>query len=117
MHVSVQTELLAKNEQQVIEKDTGCEAMLRDHKLDDLSRLCRVFTRVPNGLNPISQLFRKHVEAEGMALVNEVTAAAAAKPDGVGLAKKEAVSAEQNFIRRVLALQVRRVPVPLGIWP
>ena len=41
----------------------------------------RLFSRVAKGLEPVADMFRKHVEAEGMKLVKEVTEKAAAKKD------------------------------------
>ena len=105
---AVQEELLQKFAQQVLEKESACSGMLKDNKVEDLSRMCRVFSRVPDGLVPIANIFRKHIEDEGNALVAEVTGAAEAKAgtSELGAAKKEAAHAEQNFIRRVLDLQV-----------
>lgn len=39
----------------------------------------RLFTRIPKGLDPVADSFRRHVEADGLALVKEATEAAAAK--------------------------------------
>lgn len=39
----------------------------------------RLFARIPKGLDPVADAFRRHVEADGMALVREATEAAAAK--------------------------------------
>ena len=39
----------------------------------------RLFSRIPKGLEPVADAFKKHVEADGMALVKEATEAAAAK--------------------------------------
>eukprot|EP00951_Prasinocladus_malaysianus_P032017 scaffold309737_cov46-Prasinocladus_malaysianus.AAC.1 len=36
----------------------------------------RLFNRIPKGLDPVADIFKKHVEGEGMALVKEVTEAA-----------------------------------------
>lgn len=44
----------------------------------------RLFSRVPKGLDPVAESFRKHVESEGLALVKEVTEAAAQKKDEKG---------------------------------
>ena len=41
----------------------------------------RLFTRIPKGLDPVADAFRKHVEGEGMNLVKEATEAAAAKKE------------------------------------
>lgn len=41
----------------------------------------RLFQRIPKGLEPVAESFRKHVESEGMKLVKEATEAATAKKD------------------------------------
>jgi cullin 1 len=41
----------------------------------------RLFHRIPNGLNPVADTFRKHVEDEGNKLVNETAEAIEAKKD------------------------------------
>lgn len=41
----------------------------------------RLFQRIPKGLEPVAESFRKHVEGEGMKLVKEATEAATAKKD------------------------------------
>ena len=55
----------------------GCEALLRDNKIDDLSRMFRLFSRIPTGLPPIGNIVRKHIQDVGLALVKGQTA----KPD------------------------------------
>eukprot|EP00884_Botryococcus_braunii_P010588 jgi/Botrbrau1/19530/Bobra.0035s0026.1 len=42
---------------------------------EDLARMYRLFNRVPKGLEPVADIFKKHVESEGMKLVKEVTGA------------------------------------------
>jgi cullin 1 len=39
----------------------------------------RLFSRVPKGLDPIADIFREHVDAEGMKLVKEAASAAETK--------------------------------------
>ena len=41
----------------------------------------RLFQRIPKGLDPVADVFRRHVESEGMTLVKAVTEAAEAKKD------------------------------------
>ncbi|PKU66120.1 cullin-1 [Dendrobium catenatum] len=98
----VQHELLSVNATQLLEKEhSGCHALLRDDKVDDLSRMCRLFCRIPRGLDPVSQIFKQHVTAEGTALVKQAEDAAsnkkAEKKDIVGLQ-------EQVFVRKVIEL-------------
>ncbi|XP_065046847.1 cullin-1-like isoform X2 [Musa acuminata AAA Group] len=98
----VQHELLFAYASQLLEKEhSGCHALLRDDKVDDLSRMYRLFCRIPRGLDPVSQIFKQHVTAEGTALVKQAEDAAsnkkAEKRDVVGLQ-------EQVFVRKVIEL-------------
>lgn len=104
----VETELLAKYEMQLLEKEnSGCAALLHDDKKDDLARMYRLFQRIPKGLEPVADIFKKHVEGEGMKLVKEVTEAAEAKKDKEAgkLPKGEgSPSYEQHFVKSVIEL-------------
>jgi len=63
-------QLLQNPEQQLLEKEnSGCEALLRDNKIEDLSRMYRLFSRVSTGLQPIGNIVRKHITDVGLALV------------------------------------------------
>ena len=54
----------------LLEKEnSGCEALLRDNKVDDLSRMFRLFSRIATGLPPIGNIVRKHITDVGLALV------------------------------------------------
>ncbi|KAI5078648.1 hypothetical protein GOP47_0006319 [Adiantum capillus-veneris] len=56
----VQHELLTQYEQQLLEKEhSGCRALLRDDKVDDLSRMYRLFCKITTGLDPIANIFKK----------------------------------------------------------
>jgi cullin 1 len=48
---------------------------------EDLARMYRLFNRVPKGLEPVAEIFKKHVENEGMKLVKDVTETAIAKKE------------------------------------
>ncbi|ONK61571.1 uncharacterized protein A4U43_C08F31360 [Asparagus officinalis] len=98
----VQHELLSVYLTQLLEKEhSGCNSLLRDDKVDDLSRMYRLFCRIPHGLEPISVMFKQHVTAEGLALVKQAEDAAsnkkAEKRDVVGLQ-------EQVFVRKIIEL-------------
>ena len=41
----------------------------------------RLFQRITKGLDPVAEIFKKHVEAEGMKLVKEVTEAIQSKKE------------------------------------
>jgi len=63
-------QMLQTPEQQLLEKEnSGCEALLRDNKTEDLSRMYRLFSRVATGLQPIGNIVRKHITDVGLALV------------------------------------------------
>ncbi|KAJ6847812.1 cullin-1-like isoform X2 [Iris pallida] len=98
----VQHELLSVYGSQLLEKEhSGCHALLRDDKVDDLSRMYRLFSRIQKGLDPVSLIFKQHVTAEGTTLVKQAEDAAsnkkAEKRDVVGLQ-------EQVFIRKIIEL-------------
>ena len=48
---------------------------------EDLARMYRLFQRIPRGLDPVAEIFRRHVESEGMKLVKEVTDAMQSKKE------------------------------------
>lgn len=106
---AVQAELLRKKQTELIEKDTGCRAMLQDSKTDDLRRMFKLFHKCGAAcITPLADIFRKHIEEEGLALLSQVKSAVdAGAESGAGAAsRKEAANAEQQFIRNILALQV-----------
>ncbi|XLR51939.1 hypothetical protein S83_002611 [Arachis hypogaea] len=98
----VQHELLSVYANQLLEKEhSGCHALLRDDKVEDLSRMFRLFSKIPKGLDSVSSIFKQHVTTEGMVLVKQAEDAAstkrADKKDIVGLQ-------EQVFVRKVIEL-------------
>ncbi|KAL3351536.1 hypothetical protein AABB24_019887 [Solanum stoloniferum] len=66
----VQNELLVVYTNQLLEKEQGCRALLTDDKVEDLSRMYRLFHRIPKGLEPVANMFKQHV-TEGMVLVQQ----------------------------------------------
>ncbi|KAK4855124.1 hypothetical protein QYF36_004232 [Acer negundo] len=96
----VQHELLSVYANQLIEKEhSGCLALLRADKVEDLSRMFKLFSKIPKGLDPISSIFMQRVIAEVTALVKQAEDAASNKKkrDVVGLQ-------EQVFVRKVIEL-------------
>ncbi|KAI3832781.1 hypothetical protein MKW98_002327, partial [Papaver atlanticum] len=56
----VQEQLLSKASQQLLEKEhSGCYALLREDKTEDLTRMYNLFSKIPKGLNPISLMFKQ----------------------------------------------------------
>ncbi|CAL1397224.1 unnamed protein product [Linum trigynum] len=84
----VQNELLSLHENQLLEnKDSGLHVLLRDDMVDDLSRMFRLFSRLPYGLEKVADLFRQHISADGAALVKRAEDAASNKK--VSVAEEE----------------------------
>jgi len=98
---TVEHELLSQYENQLLEKEhSGCHSLLQDGKMDDLSRMYRLFCRIPKGLEPIAQFFKQHVTDEGTMLVKQAEDAASNKSE-----KKDIVGPlEQTFVREVIKL-------------
>ncbi|DBA04843.1 TPA: hypothetical protein N0F65_004480 [Lagenidium giganteum] len=70
--------LLQAVEKELIEREnSGVIALLKNDKLDDLARMYRLFSRVTNGLEPISDLVQKHITAVGNDIVEKRAAAVA----------------------------------------
>ncbi|KAJ0229368.1 Cullin protein [Hirschfeldia incana] len=73
----VQTHLLVLVAKQLLEQEnSGCSALLRDDKTDDLSRMYRLYHAIPKGLELVAEAFRLHVTSEGNALIKQAEDAA-----------------------------------------
>jgi cullin 1 len=103
--------LLREHQAALLEKEgSGCAALLADGKRADLARMFRLFGRVPRGLEPMAEIFRRHVEAEGLKLVAAAAEAADARREAREGGKRApappagAESAEHAFVRGVVAL-------------
>ncbi|KAL6509567.1 Cullin-1 [Orobanche gracilis] len=56
----VQHDLLTVYSTQLLEKEhSGCHALLRDDKIEDLSRMYRLFSKVPRGLELVANVFKQ----------------------------------------------------------
>ncbi|VFQ68632.1 unnamed protein product [Cuscuta campestris] len=96
----VQNELLVVYNNQLLEKEhSGCRALLKDDKLEDLSRMYRLFLNIPKGLDSVANMFKQHVTAEGMVLVQQAEDAARSKAESAA-----GNSQEQVFVRKVIEL-------------
>ncbi|XP_066360727.1 cullin-1-like isoform X1 [Miscanthus floridulus] len=103
----VQNELLAQYATPLLEKEhSGCSALLRDDKVEDLSRMYRLFFKITRGLEPISNMFKTHVTNEGTALVKQAEDSASnKKPE-----KKDMVGMqEQVFVWKIIELHDKYV--------
>ncbi|XP_060668646.1 cullin-1 [Ziziphus jujuba] len=98
----VQHELLSVYATQLLEKEhSGCHALLRDDKVEDLSRMFRLFSKIPKGLDVVSNIFKQHVTAEGMALVKQAEDAASNKKAD----KKDVIGLQgRDFVTKVIEL-------------
>ncbi|XP_015088547.1 cullin-1-like isoform X2 [Solanum pennellii] len=95
----VQNELLVVYTNQLLEKEhSGCRVLLRDDKVEDLSRMYRLFHRVPKGLEPVSNMFKQHVVAEGMVLVQQAEDTTNSKAESSGSGE------QQVFVRKLIEL-------------
>jgi len=100
----VEKEVLAAYETQLLEKEhSGCAVLLRDDKTEDLARMFRLFKRIPAGLPPVADIFKKHVEKEGVTLVKQAEDAEGAKKEAPK-DKAAAQGTEQVFVRSIIQL-------------
>ncbi|MCD7468422.1 hypothetical protein HAX54_006591, partial [Datura stramonium] len=85
LHSSSETKLLEKVQNQVLiaytnqlleKEDSGCRALLRDEKVEDLSRMYSLFHKIPEGIELVAEIFKQHVAAEGMVVVQQAADAA-----------------------------------------
>ncbi|KAH9681948.1 Cullin-1 [Citrus sinensis] len=61
------------------ERDKRCRALLGQDRVDDLSRMCRLYHKIPNGLEQVASAFKQHVIAECTQLVQQAEDAAKSK--------------------------------------
>ncbi|KAE8665461.1 Cullin-2 [Hibiscus syriacus] len=95
----VQHELLVVYANRLLEKEhSGCRALLRDDKVEDLSRMYRLYCKIPKGLDPVASIFKQHITAEGNALVQQVEDAANSQ------ASSSSGAQEQVLIRKIIEL-------------
>jgi cullin 1 len=65
----IETELITAHQDRLLENEnSGFIKLLKDYKVEDLSRMYRLFKRV-NNLKRMSEMMRDYVKDEGMALV------------------------------------------------
>ncbi|ESQ36634.1 hypothetical protein EUTSA_v10009855mg [Eutrema salsugineum] len=96
----VQDELLVVVAKRLLEKEnSGCSALLRDDRMEDLSRMYRLYNAIPNGLEPVAEAFKRHVTLEGNALIKQAEDAAATGGNGGGGGLQE-----QVLVRRIIEL-------------
>lgn len=65
-------EVLITHQQKMLAKEnSGLVALLENNKQEDLLRLYKLYSRVPQGLLPVGQILKNHIQKEGMELVRE----------------------------------------------
>lgn len=106
----VEAELLTEHKDVLLDKEnSGCRALLLDDKKEDLTRMYRLFNRIPNGLCPIAEKFKTHVDNEGMKCVKEATEAIEGRRQKeagkhTASSRDSASSHEQKFVRDIIAI-------------
>eukprot|EP00937_MAST-01D_sp_MAST-1D-sp2_P006022 g6022.t1 len=109
MHVDTEPKLLGVCEAQLLEKHertlldkegSGCRVLLANDKLEDLARMFRLFSRVPDGLPPIATMLCEHITAVGNAAVERRVAQLEA---GDKKKEKDAAS-DPAFVKELLKL-------------
>ncbi|KAL6615169.1 hypothetical protein ACP70R_037439 [Stipagrostis hirtigluma subsp. patula] len=93
-------ELLARHADQILKEGSGCKVLLCDEKVEDLSRMFRLFSRISD-LPPVSKIFEEHVNEEGLSLLKQAIDAVNSKKDE----KKDVAGAlELDFVRKIIRL-------------
>jgi cullin 1 len=95
---TVQYELFSRYETQLLAKQDSCwDVLLRDDKKDDVSRMYRLFCRIPKGLEPIASIFKQHVTSQGRALIKWAEDVVTNTRDVCGIKKHE-------FVQKVIEM-------------
>ena len=95
----LEEEVLEKRETELLEKErSGCRALLTNDMYEDLSRMYRLFSRIPDGLAPIADIFRQHIVALG----NEKIEQKQGRMEQAD--KKDEGSDDPQFIKDLLAI-------------
>lgn len=93
---AVEEELLARFETQLLEKEgSGCRALLRNNRTEDLARMYRLFSRVPDGIPPMAEILRQHVVDLGSDQIS-------ARQARIEAAKEKEGSDDPEFIKELL---------------
>ncbi|CAH8277455.1 unnamed protein product [Arabidopsis lyrata] len=80
LHSSTEPKLVEKVQNQLLvmvaknrleNEHSGCCALLRDDKKNDLSRMYSLYHPIPHRLERIADLFKKHITEEGNALIKQ----------------------------------------------
>ncbi|XP_042421758.1 cullin-1-like [Zingiber officinale] len=105
----VRHEVLCVYSSQLLENEkSGCCVLIQEHKVDDLSRMYKLFSKIDDSLCRISQIYKKHVTVQGTTLVKKADDVASNKE-----AEKRVVVGlqEQTFVREVIELHDKNMPL------
>ncbi|XP_004294382.1 PREDICTED: cullin-1-like [Fragaria vesca subsp. vesca] len=95
----VHHELLVVHARQLFDKeDSGCRALIRGDKVEDLSRMFRLYHKVPKGLEPVGDVFREHVTDEGKALVQQAEDALSSQQGSKGAVAEVGLTLVRNIL-------------------
>ncbi|XP_057749014.1 cullin-1-like [Arachis stenosperma] len=95
----VQHELLVTHANQLLD---GVWALLRDDKVEDLFRMYRLYQKIPKGLDPVANVFKQHITAEGTALVQQAEEASSLVRKFIELHDKYMTYVNDCFINHTL---------------
>lgn len=99
----VEKELLKEYEMTLLNKEgSGCKALLRHDKRQDLKRMADLFSRpgVPGGLEPMAEIVKDHIQEVGISIVSQREASL---KDQSASGKKKESTYDANFVRSLLA--------------
>ncbi|XP_058083811.1 cullin-1-like [Magnolia sinica] len=100
----VQHEMLFMYMSQLLENEhTGLHVLLRDDKVEHLSRVYNIFSKITGGLELASEIYKKHVTEEGLALVKCADDAMSQKTENIDTIE----SRDQVFVRDLITLHNR----------
>ncbi|XP_021295984.1 cullin-1-like [Herrania umbratica] len=104
-----QHELLVTHVNQLLDnkEHSGCRVLLRGDKVEDLSRIYRLYSKIALGLELVADIFKQHITAEGTALVQQAEDAACSKASNAACSKASNAAAgvqEQVLIRKIIEL-------------
>lgn len=80
---------------------------------EDLARMYRLFSRIPKGLDPVADAFKKHVESEGLRLVKEVAEAAIQKKEAGRVASLNLSTFTDFAGKAIFLLRLKAVQLPV----
>lgn len=113
---AVEKELLRSHLHALLEKPgSGMAVLLRDNKLEDLNRMYRMFSRVPNGLQPMADVLQGFIKECGIVVITKREARLNADPEESKTAavagkkkkkaKKQDPTNDPEFVQELIKLQ------------